>query len=76
MTITTKYNIGDKVWVMRNDHPIQDEIDSIEMESTKNMPNLVVCVFIVKQSNSQPADIYRHNEIYCFPTKEELLKSL
>lgn len=32
MEIQTKYNIGDKVWIMRNDKPEQILISNIEVE--------------------------------------------
>lgn len=70
MTIETKYNIGDEVWGIPNDEPV----------------NLVVARIYVKIhahkiSVSYEFDVtddrtYRLPESWIFPTKEELLKSL
>lgn len=64
MTIETKYNIGDEVWVMSySNHIYCDRIVSISIKSDLsimyNFPTLL-----------------GREEKEIFPTKEELLKSL
>lgn len=65
MTIETKYNIGDEVWVFYNGTAHYWKIDR------------VLCGFGGRDNYIQ----YRMGCLYfcehdCFPTKEELLKSL
>lgn len=64
MTIETKYNIGDEVWVMSySNHPYCDRIVSISIESDLSiMYNF--------------SSLFSREENELFPTKEELLKSL
>ena len=66
MTIETKYNIGDEVWVMSD-----------------NRPTMLKIIRIVVTCDGLKTEIlYRTSfgkylfEQECFPTKEELLKSL
>jgi hypothetical protein len=64
MTIETKYNIGDEVWVMSyNNHIHCDKIVSISIKSDLSIMYNFSCLF-------------SREEKELFPTKEELLKSL
>jgi hypothetical protein len=64
MTIETKYNIGDEVWVMSyNNHIHCDRIVSISIKSDLSI-----------MYNFQ--NMFSREEKEIFPTKEELLKSL
>jgi hypothetical protein len=64
MTIETKYNIGDEVWVMSyNNHIHCDKIVSISIKSDLSIMYNFSCLFSREESK-------------IFPTKEELLKSL
>lgn len=71
MEIKTKYNIGDKVFVLHNDRICVFYVEYINTESDKNSTNIRYTVRSVK--GSFLAD---YKEAYLFPTKEELLKSL
>jgi hypothetical protein len=71
MTIETKYNIGDEVWVIEDDKPKCKKIKEIDIQIGDYF----------SKSNEVEIDytfgIYCiRDEKQCFPTKEELLKSL
>ena len=69
MTIETKYNIGDEVWVLDGLEPISREVLRIDIEvyNAKTIIEYDVMVGDVLTG-------FYEREI--FPTKEELLKSL
>ncbi len=68
MTATTKYNIGDKVWIIHDNRALRSDIRSIIISAES--PN----AFEVKYSlHYGESDI---PEDKLFSTKEELLKSL
>lgn len=67
MTIKTKYNLGDKVWVMAVDGPTQFHISNIEAYLHQNMPQ---SIWYIDDNDEGYA------EEFVSPTKEELLKSL
>lgn len=76
MTITTKFSIGDSVWVMKNGNPCKITVGMIEVI---NYPENNFGVF----STSTIVDYYdslrpyiRFPESACYATKEELLASL
>ena len=77
MTIETKYNIGDRVWVIMNDRVAHAIIEAIEISVGK-----ALCSEDGKLSISEYKYKYSvgygnwYNESLLFPTKEELLKSL
>jgi hypothetical protein len=90
MDIQTKYNIGDKVWIMRNDKPEQILISNIEVEiigetitgtggmlSGKCYTHIYYIEIQRKEYRNfgDKEPIYRHNECDCFPTKKDLLNS-
>ena len=71
MTIETKYNIGDEVWMMLLNEPEQFVITGIEYTHHRIF---VGCKYYIKSIDCEyevkiPEDLL-------FPTKEELLKSL
>ena len=66
MQINTKYNIGDKVWVMSDNKPTELLIDSIEIF----IHSIGYSIWYVDKENEG------YEELQVFPTKEELLKSL
>ncbi len=71
MTIETRYNIGDKVWVYVLDEPYEVVIQGIEYTNYKTSKHILYYV---------SDDVYDFCNKLCedalFPTKEELLKSL
>ena len=80
MTIETKYNIGDEVWIKieswEGDYPRLATIEFINCLIFTNTDGKVgkAIIYTVKGF-----DRYIHNKFHefeCFPTKEELLKSL
>ena len=77
MTIDTKYNIGDEVWVIMNNKAQHLRIEAIEVGIEKAMITedgiLSICEYKTSYSVGwgnwcEECDVY--------PTKEELLKSL
>jgi hypothetical protein len=71
MTIGTKYNIGDEVWVCVDNTPIQGKVRAINARISKLGDSLKGIVRYEILSYMLPYD-----ECQVFPTKEELLKSL
>ena len=70
MTIETKYNIGDEVWVEFT-KPTKMVVESIEFRKDEYTED--IWYFVV---NPNRREFYDANECELFPTKEELLKSL
>ncbi|MEE1303843.1 MAG: hypothetical protein U0K68_01630 [Agathobacter sp.] len=76
MTIKTKYNIGDKVWLMWYNKPIQARIMKIK---TNTIEVSKFCIRTFKETTIEyiiEMDSAVMSEDRLFPTKEELLKSL
>lgn len=65
MTIETKYNIGDEVWLMYNNRAFNGVVESVV--SVQN----TTCYMIRSFSGKK-----RFMESLLFPTKEKLLESL
>lgn len=72
MTIETKYNIGDEVWVEFFMKPTRMVVESIEFRKDENTES--IWYFVVNINDRR--ECYDANESELFPTKEELLKSL
>jgi hypothetical protein len=72
MTIETKYNIGDEVWVEWITIPTKMVVESIEFRKDENTES--IWYFVVNIYDRR--ECYDANESELFPTKEELLKSL
>ena len=72
MTIETKYNIGDEVWVEWFLRPTKMVVESIEFR--KDEYNECIFYFVANPNDRQES--YDANECELFPTKEELLNSL
>lgn len=77
MTIETKYNIGDKVWVIVNNkvHHIRIEEIKVSIEKTMIIEDGVLSISEYKTLYSVGWGDW-HKESDIFHTKEELLKSL
>lgn len=73
MTIKTKFNVGDEVWLMENNKPKNYEVFDIEVKVFTNHFNVV----LTRESYCL-AKNSRHWELAdaLFATKEELLRSL
>ena len=77
MTIETKYNLGDKVWVISENRiqclPIRDFAIETSGVVFNDKCEFVSCFLQIQYylDNSEWVE-----ENMCFPTKEELLKSL
>lgn len=72
MTIETKYNIGDEVWVYLFMRPTRMVVESIEFRKDGNTES--IWYFVVNINDRR--ECYDANESELFPTKEELLNSL
>jgi hypothetical protein len=73
MTIETKYNIGDEVWVMFDGEPLCGRI--VECRIHCNYGRHITRVYVVCDIK----DRNRNNQFFeyaIFKTKEELIKSL
>lgn len=71
MTIETKYDIGDKVWIMLFDEPEIATIESIKFFTTSNRQ--YIDYYVVPNDCSGGCFF---EECSLFTTKEELIKSL
>lgn len=69
MTIETKYNIGDEVWVRYNMQPIKMTVTHINLYCRKRETLKKEIRYVLDNSISV-------DERVLFPSKEELLKSL
>lgn len=70
MTIETKYNIGDEVWLMYKNKAVSSSIFRIEVKVDLHLSVRIIYYL----SGSSCAEFYSEDKL--FPTKEELLKSL
>ena len=76
MIIETKYNIGDEVWLMWYNKPIQTQVKQVKT-LTKEVSKF--CIKTFKETTIEyiiEMDSALMSEDRLFPTKEELLKSL
>ena len=71
MTIETKYNIGDEVWLMKENKPTKRVVDFIEIIAASTTSKS-----FIQYGLKIEGDVERVVESRLFPTKEELLKSL
>lgn len=69
MTIETKYNIGDEVWIYYNMKPIKMVVTHINIYCCKRRTLETKIRYVLNGNIS-------FDERVLFPTKEELLKSL
>lgn len=89
MEIKTKYNVGDKVWIMRNNKPEKIQISNIEVEVIGDVPvgtcslsgeyyTQIIYVEVQRSEYRSFGDkdpICKHDECNCFNTKKDLLYS-
>lgn len=71
MTIETKYDVGDLVWIMSYNKCCQCKIKKIHC--TKD-PGSYDCYYTLEDSDGELVSSYREDEI--FPDKDSLLLSL
>lgn len=74
MNITTKFNIGDPVYIMHDNEIVQVEIDAIRI-SVKNGV-FVWYDYLIHTLPGQSADKFSIRELKVFETKKELIQSL
>lgn len=74
MTIETKYNIGDEVWLMYDNKAITAQVIEMNVEISEDYLSGVSadCWCKIKC----PHFTRKIHDAHIFPTKEELLKSL
>lgn len=71
MEVKTKYNVGDKVWVIADNKPTEFLIDSIEIFiNDVGHHGISQSIWYVDKNNEG----YQEHQV--FPTKEKLIKSL
>lgn len=78
MTIETKYNIGDEVWIYKDYKKgiIQGQVQDLRATSVflSPIPTIEYTIrCVIKRGNLK---LFHRLEEYVFPTKEELLRSL
>ena len=71
MTIETKYNIGDDVWMMKENKPTKRLVSFIETITASTTSKS-----FIQYGLKNEGVVERVVENLLFPTKEELLKSL
>lgn len=71
MTIETKYNIDDEVWLMKENKPTTRVISFIEVIAASTTSKS-----FIRYGLKTEGVVERVVESLLFPTKEELLKSL
>lgn len=78
MTIETKYNIGDEVWVKENygKNTVQGEVQDLRATAVFLDPTTPTVEYTVRYLNKGKLKLLHRFEEEVFPTKEELLKSL
>jgi hypothetical protein len=77
MTIETKYNIGDEVWAIVENRAQCLRIESIAVSTyAETFDESGALVSYRIRINYYLGDGVWINDVDCFPTKEELLKSL
>jgi hypothetical protein len=83
MTIETKYNSGDEVWFMFKDKPVKEKVTNFDIKchyaggsgsdwGSSTFPIVITYDFTPSGQDKMTTV----NEAKCFPSKEELLKSL
>lgn len=72
MTIETKYNIGDMLWVGDYEEPTQYKVVGIKFCRWIEMGDDLVYITL----NPKTREYSEMKEQFLFPTKEELIKSL
>ncbi len=75
MTITTKYNIGDSVWVISKNQVVQTTIKRVSMFQNTDFQDFVWDLDLEGDTGNNLLPAYRP-ESKLFPSKEELIKSL
>lgn len=77
MTIQTKYGVGDVVWFIHSDKILDDKIESVRIDSTKNSTTIHYTLKTARKvNNSADHFVIGRNESYLFPSKQALLDSL
>ena len=77
MTISTKFNVGDRVWFIAKNRLINDRIIAINTFTDRPVEELDGTVYKTRTSIEYMfVQYYNVNEYYCFKTKEELVKFL
>lgn len=71
MKIETKHNIGDEVWLMKENKPAKQVVDFIEIIVAS-----ATSESFIRYGLKMEGLVKRVTENHLFPTKEELLNSL
>lgn len=70
MNITTKFNVGDKLWTIKDCKAYEFEVDRISIYAN----NLKTDVYYYPKCDNMLSE--SHNEDNCYSSKEELIKAL
>lgn len=78
MKIETKYNIGDEVWVMKDNRPKKFEVQGLSIELIDGLYDSCrhFGIDVIKYDLGTRMFPLIYGECVVFPSKEELLKSL
>ena len=76
MTIETRFNIGDTVWVMRNNRAVSGMVEIIITRTSKPVPILITYTVKFKDDYHPNGICYEYSEDAVFETKEALIATL
>ena len=75
MTITTKFNLGDRVWFLdRNQKAIAGSIYRADIEAKDK--SMDINYYVQTNVGDAPYDCQIVNQKFCHETKEQLIESL
>lgn len=76
MQINTKFNSGDKVWVMKNNKPHEFEVNRVEITLFKPCSKRELYFEVIRGLSSMDKDReFEYPDYDCFASKKELLDS-
>lgn len=75
MTITTKFNFGDRIWFLNKDQKaITGRVVRIHIEAKEQ--RLTYTYFVQTNADNEPYAVECLEQKFCHATKEELIESL
>ena len=75
MLIKTKFDVGEKVWVLYNNRATQGTVNGIEIDVPINLIPHIFCKVAIKQGNN-PAITITISQSICFEDEQEIFKGL
>lgn len=75
MKINTTFNVGDRVWVMKDNKPYQFKIHKIDVEVYDTWTRILYVDRLERTSMLDSEKLEYYNMSICYKTKKELLES-